>query len=90
MIRKEAFLNDTCLTELRRIIEGSEILREDDQVLCIGLLIQRFVNTRCFLPHTVLSFGQSPTILVGRFVVSASALACDYFMWLTALPYVGA
>ena len=32
MIRKEAFLNDNCLTELRRIIESSEILKEDDQV----------------------------------------------------------
>ncbi len=32
MIRKEAFLNDNCLIELRRIIESSEILKEDDQV----------------------------------------------------------
>ena len=32
MIRKEAFLNENCLTELRRIIESSEIMREDDNV----------------------------------------------------------
>jgi hypothetical protein len=38
MIRKETYLNDNCLTELRRIIESSEILKEDDQVIAIILL----------------------------------------------------
>lgn len=32
MIRKEAYLNDNCLTELRRIIETSQIMREDDNL----------------------------------------------------------
>ncbi len=32
MIRKETFLNDNCLTELRRIITSSEIMMEDDNV----------------------------------------------------------
>jgi hypothetical protein len=38
MIRKETYLNDNCLTELRRIIESSEILKEDDQVIAIILM----------------------------------------------------
>ncbi len=31
-IRKEMYLNDNCLTELRRIIESSGIMREDDNL----------------------------------------------------------
>mmetsp|Transcript_53077 Transcript_53077/g.88126 ORF Transcript_53077/g.88126 Transcript_53077/m.88126 type:complete len:147 (-) Transcript_53077:314-754(-) len=31
MIRKEVYVNDTVLAELRRIIEESEIVREDDK-----------------------------------------------------------
>jgi hypothetical protein len=61
MIRKEAFLNDNCLTELRRIIESSEILKEDDQVLrvlhlaCASAAVVIFRNLRrrklYFAPH---------------------------------------
>jgi hypothetical protein len=59
MIRKETYLNDNCLTELRRIIESSEILKEDDQVSPIVSLISHVSLVES-------SFGLSPTKLAAR------------------------
>lgn len=87
MIRKEAYLNDNCLTEvpppkkkqttkavasdytshqtqLRRIIETSEIMREDDNV---G--VETLVLLSLFFLPVVCSFGQSPTRMAARCMV---------------------
>ncbi len=62
MIRKETYLNDNCLTELRRIIESSEILKEDDQVSPITSLIL----SASHISLVTSSFGLSPTKLAAR------------------------
>ena len=60
MIRKETFLNDNCLTELRRIITSSEIMMEDDNVR----VSSAHVSTRFSL--CACSFGPKRTKLVDR------------------------
>ncbi len=62
MIRKETYLNDNCLTELRRIIESSEILKEDDQVIAIIVL----PLSASHISLIASSFGLSPTKLAAR------------------------